>query len=54
MKNFKKVLIAGIAIGFGLSSSLSMARPMCDDMWDMCQEGNQMWCNMYYSDPECG
>lgn len=46
---FKKVLLA-IGLGIGLSGAMTtsaVAIPQCDDLKDMCQEGNSWACMTY-------
>ncbi|NQZ10599.1 MAG: hypothetical protein HRT35_25895 [Algicola sp.] len=53
MKQFKKILLAGIAIGFGLASSTTIARPGCQTMCDMCNATGS-FCHVVRGDGDCG
>lgn len=47
----KKLVIAGIAFGLGVSSVV--AAPSCEQMHELCQQGQTEWCGMYFNSPHC-
>ena len=53
MMKSKKLKLAGLAMLLGIVSSAAYARPSCEDMREMCAEGNAMWCYMLKNDPSC-
>ena len=53
MKNKRKILLAAMAIGFGISSNIALAFPSCIDMKEMCDEGSARWCAAYANTAYC-